>query len=270
MGVRFSSPAFHYFHMKLISLNIWGGHEYEALILFLRSQAQTTDIFCLQEVYDSPQALVSRGTHINILEDFKNIFPAHEGFFSPVQDKIDEKGAADVPSLFGHAMFIKKPLRVETNGFIFAYRERNAMAGDDFGTLGHGFQYARLHGLTILNVHGISLPGDKLDTEARLKQSQAINDFLKSVGGPKIVCGDFNLMPETESVKMLEKNMKNLIKEFGITETRGEINHRKYPADPQHFADYIFVSPEIKVKSLEVPRVLISDHLPLILEFSLN
>lgn len=37
--------------MKLISLNTWGGHLFEPLMEFIKSEAKTTDIFCFQEVY---------------------------------------------------------------------------------------------------------------------------------------------------------------------------------------------------------------------------
>ncbi len=40
--------------MRLISLNIHGGHEFEALIDFVKAQQEVTDIFCFQEVFDTP------------------------------------------------------------------------------------------------------------------------------------------------------------------------------------------------------------------------
>ncbi len=259
--------------MKLISLNIWGGREFNALLSFLTSHAESTDIFCFQETFSFPKPLVSRGARLNIFQEFEKILPLHQSFFFPTQDKIDEQGATTIPSQYGQSLFVKKSLRVEKTDFVFAYRGRNSMKGDDFGTLGCGFAYAQLNikknPLTVVNVHGICEPGNKLDTPERLIQSQKIKDFLDGVTGAKIFCGDFNLMPETESIKMLEKNMKNLIREFNIPETRGEISHRRFPKDPQHFADYAFVSPEIKIVSFQVPNVSISDHLPLILEFSL-
>ncbi len=258
--------------MKLISLNIWGGNEFDALFSFLSSHAENTDIFCFQEVFDSPLSVVSRGTRVDILKKLEKIFPGHQSFFSPIQDAVDENGAVDIPSTFGQALFIKKNLIVEKKGFVFAYRGANVMQGDDWGTLGAGFQYAQMKNgampLTVVGVHGTSRPGNKLDTPDRLAQSQKILDFLKNIEGRKIVCGDFNLMPQTQSIKMLEANMKNLIKEYDVRDTRGEINIKKYPDDPQWFADYVFVSPDINVISFEVPNIPVSDHLPLVLEFS--
>ncbi len=260
--------------MKLISLNVWGGHEFDALLSFLATHVENTDIFCFQEVYLCPQPVVSRGTRMNILEEIERILPDHRSFFIPIQENIDENGATGISSTFGQVIFVRKTLSVEKEGFVFTHRERNAMQGDDFGTIGIGFQYLRLKKagspLIILNVHGNSRPSDKLDTVDRLTQVQKIKDFLKNASGQKIVCGDFNLMPETQSIRILEENMKNLIKEFAILDTRGKLNARKYPNDhsPQRFGDYIFVSPNINVISFKVPSALVSDHLPLILEYA--
>jgi|SRR3989344_732569 len=258
--------------MKLISLNIWGGHEYEALRSFILDN-KDCDIFCFQEVYTFSKPLISRGTRLNIFEDIQTWLPLHQPFFFPIQDNIDEEGATSIPATFGQAFFIKKDIEVKEKGFIFTYRERNSLINDDWAALGAGFQYVKLNTqngpIAVLSIHGNSRPGDKLDTPERLAQSQKIQEFLNMVSGPKIICGDFNLMPETQSIKILEKDMRNLIKEFEIKDTRGEVNARKYPgAELQKFSDYAFVSPDIKVISFQVPNIPVSDHLPLIIEFT--
>jgi len=98
-----------------------------------------------------------------------------------------------------------------------------------------------------------------------------IVEHLSKCTDPKVIGGDFNLMPDTESVGLFEKSgYKNLIKDFDIKTTRSSLNSGKYPeGDIQYFADYAFVSPEVKVKDFKVPQVEISDHLPLILEFEI-
>lgn len=123
--------------------------------------------------------------------------------------------------------------------------------------------------LWISNVHGKAKPGHKLDTSVRLRQSKIIINSLKNKNEPRIIGGDFNLLPDTKSVKVFEENgYRNLIQEFDIKDTRGKINANKYEGkEIQKFADYCFVSKDVKVKSFEVPDIEISDHLPLILEF---
>src|SRR3989304_780654 len=38
--------------------------------------------------------------------------------------------------------------------------------------------------------------------------------------GQKILCGDFNLNPDTKSLNILDRGMKNLIKEYKVKSTR--------------------------------------------------
>ena len=79
-----------------------------------------------------------------------------------------------------------------------------------------------------------------------------------------ILAGDFNLRPDTKSIKMLEADMKNLIIEYGVKSTRSNLHKR-----PEKFADYIMVSDKIKVNNFEVIYRHVSDHLPLLLDFSI-
>lgn len=121
--------------------------------------------------------------------------------------------------------------------------------------------------LRVVNVHGVPLPGDKLDNEARLKQSKKIIDRLESENGPVIIGGDFNLEPLTESVEMFEKNgYKNLIKDNKVKTTRNRLAWERFPDNPQYYADYVFINDKVKLKKFEVIENEVSDHLPLVIE----
>ena len=86
---------------------------------------------------------------------------------------------------------------------------------------------------------------------------------MDSINVPKVLCGDLNLRPDTESVKILEKGMNNLIQTHKVNSTR-----TSYYPKPEKFADYIFTSPEITVKAFEVLKDEVSDHSPLLLDFA--
>ena len=62
--------------------------------------------------------------------------------------------------------------------------------------------------------------------------------------------------------------MINLIKKFAIERTRSCLSPWFGSPDFQEFADYTFVSPDVNVLSFTVPDIEVSDHLPLVLEFS--
>ena len=77
---------------------------------------------------------------------------------------------------------------------------------------------------------------------------------------------------DTESVRMFEEaGYRNLIRDFDIKTTRNQISWDMWPDLPkQLWADFVFVSPDIKVKSFVVPEDdESSDHLPMILEVDL-
>lgn len=40
--------------MKLVSLNVWAGRVFDPLMNFVSEHARDTDIFCFQEVFDTP------------------------------------------------------------------------------------------------------------------------------------------------------------------------------------------------------------------------
>ena len=114
----------------------------------------------------------------------------------------------------------------------------------------------------VCNLHGHWTPNFKGDNPARLEQSKNIKKLLDGFDGAKILCGDFNVAPDTKSMAILETSMRNLIKEHKITSTRSHFYTKEVK-----FADYIMVSPGIQVKKFEVIQDIVSDHLPLLLEF---
>ena len=163
------------------------------------------------------------------------------------------------------AVFVRKGLEVLSSGELKLYKN----TPKDTGFASYIILKKSGQILNVLNIHGKTLPGTKMDTPARIKQSRVIIDFFKDKNGPKIIGGDFNLNPDTKSVAMFEEaGYKNLIKEFGIKNTRNEVSWKMFN-NIQYFADYVFVSKEVKVTGFEVPYNEISDHLPQILDFEI-
>jgi endonuclease/exonuclease/phosphatase family metal-dependent hydrolase len=145
-------------------------------------------------------------------------------------------------------------------------------SNDNFDTKDHHrkLQWIELEikgkNLLLANVHLTHRPEGKSDSEKRLQQSQTVINFLAMFDCPKILAGDFNLLPDTESIAMIEKaGMRNLVKEYGISATRTEL-YRHFKDGPK-FADYIFVSSEIRVNECRVLPDVVSDHSPIFLDF---
>jgi endonuclease/exonuclease/phosphatase family metal-dependent hydrolase len=103
-----------------------------------------------------------------------------------------------------------------------------------------------------------------------VEQSRAIRRVLDAHDGPVALVGDFNLLPETESVHLLEDGLRNLVIERGIPSTRSRLNPYFGTPQEQPHADYAFVSPGLRVAEFQVPDLQISDHLPMILTLDLS
>lgn len=248
--------------MRLISLNAWGGIVKDALHDFLKEQSATTDVFCIQEVFDNADnpriAALGKGKiDFNLYTTFETLLPDHTGFYAPSQDN-DE----------GLALFIKPHIKLDDIGSIFVHRHLNALEGNNGATLGRNIQYIQFEAggenYTIINFHGLWNREGKGDSADRIEQSQKIRAFVETKAiGKVILVGDFNLDPDTKSMAILEKNMRNLITENNITSTRSHLH--KWP---NKFADYAIVSKDLEVKNFEALQNVASDHLPLLLEFN--
>lgn len=257
--------------MKLIGLNTWAGHVYDPLMEFIRREKADTDIFCFQEMCISPKGPeVSRGTRTRILNEVDELLDGFTMRFAEADEGFDEVGPVAFPITWGQATFVRDDIQILEDGAIMVH-PGDPRFREEFDYR-HILQHIRLQTdagpLTVCNVHATPRPGSKVDTPERLKQSKRIRALLDEVSDPLIVTGDFNLMPDTKSVAMLEENLENLIKTHEIKTTRGSLNPYFGTPLQQDFADYTLISPEIEVKDFGVPDAKISDHLPMILEFS--
>ncbi|MBI4162931.1 MAG: endonuclease/exonuclease/phosphatase family protein [Candidatus Aenigmarchaeota archaeon] len=231
---------------------------------FLKEQSDA-DIFCFQEVMKSEAKYVSAdGFHSDIYSDLEKILPEHHGFFASMRKGIagfEPLEFADFDADLGTAIFVKKNLKFENHGMDIVH-QGNINGRDLRIDCPRGLQHVTLGNTTIFNFHGISTWPKTEDSEARIIQSKNIRSVIDEFKCRKIVCGDFNLAPETKSMDIIEKGMNNLIKPYGIKSTRSSIFKKEYK-----FSDYVLTTPDIKVNSFKVPDVVVSDHLPLILEF---
>lgn len=119
--------------------------------------------------------------------------------------------------------------------------------------------------MQIINIHGI-WNKDKIGDERTIKQSEFIlSKIRKDI--PVIVVGDFNLLPNTESIKLLNNELINLIDKYYIKSTRPYLDDGLDKG--KLVCDYIFVNDKVTVNDFKVIESNISDHLPLILDFEI-
>lgn len=230
--------------MQILSLNIWHGERYHALKEYLASQLAGTDIFCLQETNgERAQSIINELFDPRLFETFSSTKLTTSNRHYSLQTFIKTTLGPITPE----SLFDDNP---ET-GQALATRVKLNSSSD----------------IMIINTHGVPFKNDdKLDTEGRIRQSERIIAYLKDSGASSaLICGDFNLMPNTKSVELFSAaGYNNLISSNGISTTRNSLAWERFPDTKQLFADYTFTSDKLKVVDFRVPVIEVSDHLPMI------
>lgn len=129
--------------MRIISLNIWGGKAgKEKLLEFFKEHAETTDVFCLQEVwsaaYDHLDGHLAGGVVIKNeqimtrgLQDISAILPDHMPFSRP-----------QFMDNYGLLMLVRKNIRILEEGEVFVHKHKGHMPDGDAGNHARNVQYA--------------------------------------------------------------------------------------------------------------------------------
>ncbi len=254
-------------NVNIISLNTWGGRAgREGLLSFFRAHSKDTDIFCLQEIWSAPYehleglnagglAIDHSGIMVYGLQEIGEALPEHVAFFRP--HHLEN---------YGLLMFVHKRLTVIEDGELFVYREKGHIPEGDVGNHARNIQFVIVETpkgpRTVINFHGLWNGKGKGDSDDRLLQSGKIIAFMKGLEMPYAMLGDFNLLPDTESMKLFETfGLRNLIKEYGVTSTR-----TSHYTKPEKFADYALVSDGLSVNDFRVLPDEVSDHAALFLD----
>ncbi len=219
--------------MELVFLNTWNGQLHDELREYVQKLRQSTDLFCFQEAHTTNQS-------------------AYDDLLTEGYDKYySEKYQPNLEQ--ANVMYVRKGIEVIRSGTLLN-------EGSDIGFANYVVLKQGDTETSVCNVHGIPHPGNKLDTAERIEQSTTIlNHFAQDER--VVIGGDFNLLPETESVKLFESHgYRNLIAEYAIQSTRNHISLDAYPDNPQYFADYVFTSPAVEVVDFSVPSDIVSDH----------
>ncbi|MEC9343140.1 MAG: endonuclease/exonuclease/phosphatase family protein [Pseudomonadota bacterium] len=265
--------------MHILSLNAWGGRLHERLIPFL---AKTDpDMLCLQEVVHTPQSDrdwldyrddgMDLPQRANLFAETAAALPGHQAFFCSAARGDLFDGARPVSSQWGLSTHVRTNLPVigQVQNFIHGDYAPDGFGAHPRARNAHGlrlFDHAAGHPVTIVHLHGLRDPDGKHDTPARQIQAERLVALIRRIwreGERLVVCGDFNLLPGSETFAALaELGLTDLVTSRGHTDTRTSY----YEKSPR-FADYMLVNEAVTVHDFQVvPEPEVSDHRALLLE----
>lgn len=223
--------------MKIMCLNGWGGKLHNDLLTYVETTAP--DILCLQEVIHSPASkkdwLTYRdGDHIlpqraNFFRDVSRVFPDHVAVFCPAAQGVLWDEDESIPSQWGLATFVHRsfPTIGQVQGFVHK----------DFSPVGYGdhprsrsahgvrvYDYTAKRTVSVTHMHGLRDPNGKMDTPERAVQARRLRDISCQLSEPEdvvVVCGDFNVEPNSETLSILaDTGLTELVTGRGFESTR--------------------------------------------------
>lgn len=264
--------------MQIMCLNGWGGKLHVDLLPFL--SAASPDVLCLQEVVHSPESdkdwLTYRdGDHslpqrANFFRDVCQALPDHVAMFCPAAQGVLWDGEESVPSRWGLATFVRHTLPIigQVQGFVHKTYSPDGYGAHPRSRSAHGvrvFDPELNRAVSITHMHGLRDLRGKMDTPERAEQAKrlrAISRALAEKGDIAVVCGDFNVEPDSETMRILQADgMIDLVALHGINSTR-----TSHYTKPGRFADYMLINSTQMVRDFQViPQPEISDHRPLVL-----
>ncbi|MBU1174298.1 MAG: endonuclease/exonuclease/phosphatase family protein [Alphaproteobacteria bacterium] len=267
--------------MRLMSLNAWGGNIFEPLKNLI--DRVRPDILLLQEVTSavdaSPRRLFFKGhgfdlpQQADLFADMAKVLDGHFALFCPAMqgELFDEAGRA-YRSRFGLASFVHRDIAILEQVQAFAH---GAYRPDGWGEppVPRNMHVLRLfdpetqQAFVVAQLHGLRDPAGKHDTPDRMAQAEKIVGLISAVrqkGDPVVFCGDLNLQPDSRTFEILAAaGLIDLVTTRGFADTRTALYEK-----PERFADYLLVSPTVKVIDFDVPaEPVVSDHRPMMLEF---
>jgi endonuclease/exonuclease/phosphatase family metal-dependent hydrolase len=265
--------------MKLLSLNV-ALFEPNNSKLSKFVKGQDADIVCFQEV--------TRALDKNVLKKYISKDPIDSatsklpsGFYGPTETfgsfelkefhgkdifRFDPGGMLELGNYTKSKYPIKKAQNIFIEGHFTYNTDPSNWPEEDYRAVLVADLDLGKNNLRVINYHGIWTK-DKLGNERTLSACQKIKDLALEAKGQVIICGDFNLFPDTPSMKVFQTNFISLVDRYNIRATRPSSNELN--GQDRNVVDYILLSRNVKVKSFNVLGTDVSDHLPLVLEFEL-
>jgi endonuclease/exonuclease/phosphatase family metal-dependent hydrolase len=238
-----------------MQLNAWGGRMEPQIRDLL--EAEKPDILCLQEIIS--YSADGSGLFIT-LEEIQEIAGLSFAAFAPVFSFGFMKGTAK----FGNAILSRYPIKETRTIFTHLEHKEGFVWGEDSPNV-RNFVHAAIESevglLHVVTHHGFWVANHKNGNTETLQQTKIIADYCSVLTGPKILTGDFNLVPESDSIKQINEVMTNLTLQHGLKTTRTPLTSKT------EACDYIFISPGIATTSFAALEKQASDHQALVLEF---
>ncbi|MBS3905156.1 MAG: hypothetical protein KGZ39_07510 [Simkania sp.] len=250
--------------LRLFNLNIYRGKCIDEIISFINEQK--FDIVHLQEV-------VGKSFSYPGVDCFAEI-EKHTGLrgelFTMWHHKGHESGHCGNATFFKSSLKLKESLEYRTKPFL-EMEDPDLYPTEDHpkGALFLRFETGGKE-FWCINAY-LAWGPTPFDEPYKVRDAELLAKQIVSLQHPFVLSGDFNVVPETKVVKLLEPYGRNLTCEYGFSNTLNPHMHKAKHLFPKGLAvDFVFVHPNIQVHEYKkLDAVELSDHIGLTLDFSI-
>jgi len=242
--------------MKLLNWNVWYKEDIKAIAKVIASQ--NADVACLQEVTVGCKYNEGLDTPKYLAEKL-----GFDCFFVASQNARE----GDCEWVYGNVILSRNKIKNKKHVFL----QKPSTDYEDYSAVARTYLEGIIKSdkgkeITIATTHLAYAHGFE-DTEAKKAEGKKLLEVIQ----PKnyILCGDFNAIPNSFTVKELGKRLKNAGPPFEEkTWATKPFDYRGFKEDKLRWRiDYVFCSRDLKVRSAKILKVKPSDHLPILVEF---
>lgn len=245
--------------MELMQLNMWQGRLAGQVIKLV--DEREPDIITAQELYRGGDTVLAPENMFSLYEKVAARYPYHA--FAAVNALAIARGKAEM----GTAIFSRHPITSASHFFTHG----EYVDGISVGTDVHNSRTLQTvsiaiedRTLQVLTHHGHwvkSAMGDKTSIE----KMHIIADHIRALDQTKpiIFAGDLNVVPESPAMRAFDGLLTDLVTKYEVKNTLSSIHKLGNVA-----CDHILVNQAVTVKHLQELDVVVSDHKPLVLGFS--
>lgn len=247
--------------VRLLQLNIWQGRVFRNLHDFIASEP--LDILCLQEVVWSEQEFIFPGLRLLTLQRIQQLLPDYDVFFSPCFESVVDGSVIKQ----GNVILSRYPIEFSKTVETKVPYETGFIGNDHQGKaqLPQNMQVSEINiggnVITVANHHGHWEP-DSRGTDYSYEKMQIVAQELAAVSTPLILSGDFNVVQESHAMSVFDGLLENKT----YHEARTTLSPLGFPKDI--VCDHILTR-GVEVHESIIDQRVVSDHLPVIIKFSL-
>ncbi len=240
--------------VKILQWNVWYKEDTDKIALEIKKL--DPDIVCAQELIQNLKAGVDTASQIAAKIGY-NYYYKEADTWSQREDKESQ----------GNAIFSKKPI-LKTS---FNYVQEPKHNPPDASHEGRVYIEAEVEikgkKLTVGTVHLSYSKYFNLD-ESRKKEIDNLASVIKTKKKNYALTADLNSVPDDYAVKQLSKYLTSAGPSFvQKTWPTKPFDYHGFKEDKLNWrVDYIFTTPDIKIKKSKIVPTKVSDHLPILLE----